>query len=213
MLGRLFGSQKSIDNAVQNVAHGLDALVFTKQEQADRHAAMIEKAGNLLLTWLDATQGQNLARRVLAFGIFGVWAVLYVSSATVAVVAVWMDNTAEWQNSAQIVGDYASQMDAPMMLIIGFYFAAPHLDKIIGPVLERWFGKKKSLEFSTTLRYSFGSSTYPPQPEPTAVPPRTISGLTNRPNSRTAFLVAASTTGGVYPRAHRSLQKSALSFL
>ena len=56
---------------------------------------------------------------------------MYVAAMVGSIIAVWVENTEGWHESAQIIGDYAEQMNGAMMLILAFYFAAPHMGSIV----------------------------------------------------------------------------------
>lgn len=140
-LGRLFGSPKAMDAAVDGISRGLDKLVYTKEEKAEARAADVSEARKMFLGWMDKTQGQNLARRVLAFMIAGTWLMQYFAMMSFNLAAVWSANPDRLSASADVIGGYADGMTGAMMLILGFYFAAPHIDKIIGPALARFGGR------------------------------------------------------------------------
>jgi hypothetical protein len=44
--------------------------------------------------------------------------------------------------SAMAIGERADSMTGAMMLILAFYFAAPHMDKIVGAALGKFGGNK-----------------------------------------------------------------------
>ena len=101
----------------------------------------------MLIKWMEGTQGQNLARRVLALAIAGVWLLQYVLMGIMASIAPWMSN---WETSEHLHASVealsagADQMTGAMMLLLGFYFAAPHLSSIITPAMEKFsLGNKK----------------------------------------------------------------------
>jgi len=50
------------------------------------------------------------------------------------------------QEASEITRAHADSMTGAVMLILSFYFAAPHLDKVVGPAMERFAnrGEKKS---------------------------------------------------------------------
>ena len=140
-LGRLFGSEKALDGLVTGAVKGLDALVYTEEERATAAADERAKAREMVLVWMQSTQGQNLGRRLLALIITAVWLLQYVTAMSVSVIAVWMVDPVPWQESAQIVGGYAERMNGAMMLILGFYFAAPHMGPIVETALSKFGGK------------------------------------------------------------------------
>ena len=65
-IGKIFGTDKAAAALIDNVSTGLDKLVYTGEEKAADHAASVTEARKMVIKWLAATSGQNLARRVLA---------------------------------------------------------------------------------------------------------------------------------------------------
>ena len=136
----MFGSEKALDGIVKGVTKGLDALVYTDEEKANDAAAARTEARGMVIKWMEATQGQNLARRLLAVMITFIWLFMYVAAMVGSIIAVWVENTEGWHESAQIIGDYAEQMNGAMMLILAFYFAAPHMGSIVKGALDKFGG-------------------------------------------------------------------------
>lgn len=148
-LGRLFGSDKALETAVTHVATGLDKLVYTKEERAEDAAKAVTEARSMLVEWFRNSQGQNLARRFLALMIAATWLGMYLLAAGLDIAIIWnapvtvdgqMIPDPRLTASADSIGDRATQMNGAMMLILGFYFAAPHLSQIVGGAMNR-FGK------------------------------------------------------------------------
>ena len=145
IIGRLFGSPAAIEGMVQGVTNGLDALIYTEEEKAGDRAKAITEARSMIVNWMDKTQGQNLSRRILAIIITLTWLIQYAIAAGLNIAVIWVESVemaAKIKESAAIVGNNADSMTGAMMLILAFYFAAPHMAAIVGPAMER-FGKKK----------------------------------------------------------------------
>lgn len=140
---KIFGSPDVVKEGLAMVRDAGDAIWYTDEEKAADAQRRAEQADRLLINWMESTKGQNLARRLLAVLITSVWLGMYIASFAVDVVAVWSTKAALWQSTSEAIGGYAEQMNGAMMLILGFYFAAPHLDKIAAGALER-FGNKKA---------------------------------------------------------------------
>ena len=126
-----------------------DAIWYTEEEKAGdamRRAAMADK---LLIDWMESSKGQNLARRLLAVMLAGIWASMFALGAIGDMVAPFLslhsdpEFMAAWRESSKAIGERTLQMNGAMMLILGFYFAAPHMDKIVGGAMERFKGKDK----------------------------------------------------------------------
>jgi len=143
LLSRIFGTEKALDAAIGGVTRGLDALVYTDEEKAEAAAEERQAARKMVVGWMERTQGQNLARRFIAMTVTGIWAVQYVAAMVIDVVAIWVIDK-RLTASAESIRDGGDSVTGAMMLVLGFYFAAPHLDKVVGGAMERFNGKKKS---------------------------------------------------------------------
>ena len=143
LLSRIFGTEKALDAAIGGVTRGLDALVYTDEEKAQAAAEERQAARKMVVGWMERTQGQNLARRFIAMTVTGIWAVQYVAAMVIDVVAIWVIDK-RLTASAESIRDGGDSVTGAMMLVLGFYFAAPHLDKVVGGAMERFNGKKKS---------------------------------------------------------------------
>ena len=143
IFSRIFGGQKASKALIDNVSKGLDALVYTEEEKAVDAAKSRTEARTMFIEWMKNTQGQNLARRLIALMITIVWLAQYLTMQVLGVTAVWLDDSKSEKmiESAKIIGGYASSMNGAMMLILGFYFAAPHMGKIAETALNKFGGK------------------------------------------------------------------------
>jgi len=92
--------------------------------------------------WMSTTKGQNIARRLLALIITSVWLLQYIASMALDLATVWVEDSIKITESSLIIGQRAESMNGAMMLILAFYFAAPHMSKIVGGALTK-FGDKK----------------------------------------------------------------------
>lgn len=141
--GRLFGSDESTNKVIDHVASGMDKLFYTAEEAASDKAQSITEGRQFLIQWLSNTQGQSLARRFIAISCTMVWLVMYCVSWIMAALSPWFTNySLRLVESSTIVADRAESMNGAMMLILGFYFAAPHLDKIVDTAMNKFSGKK-----------------------------------------------------------------------
>lgn len=132
VIGRMFGSDKAIEKGIETVANGLDKLVYTQEEKAEDHAKAVTEARTMLVGWMEASQGQRLARRVIALAITFTWLSMYLAQMGLAL--------ADKIDQADIVGKFADSMNGAVMLILAFYFAAPHIGDVIKPAMDK-FGK------------------------------------------------------------------------
>jgi len=138
--GRVFGSDKALEAAVNGVTNGLDALVYTDEEKAQAASGDRSEARSMVISWMQATQGQHLARRLIALSITGVWLFQYFISWACVFAAVFTPTqTALLLNqAATLTTEHADSMTGAVMLILSFYFAAPHMDKIVGAAMTRF---------------------------------------------------------------------------
>ena len=138
--GRLFGSEKALDAVVGGAVRGLDALVYTSEEKAQDAARATTEARQMVVAWMAATQGQNLSRRLIALSITGVWLSQIVASQLLNVASVWTSPATSLKliQSAKIMMAGSVAMGSAVMLILAFYFAAPHMGDIAKAVTGRF---------------------------------------------------------------------------
>ena len=141
--GRLFGSSHAVNAMVDGVTNGLDALVYTDEEKSLDAAKERSEARGMLVSWMAATQGQNLARRFIALVIAGIWVFQYLTVTLLSIISIWVGDPEGFERSAKVIGQNAEQMNAAMMLVLGFYFAAPHMGLIAKSALERFAHKSR----------------------------------------------------------------------
>jgi hypothetical protein len=146
LIGKIFGSEKAIEGAVKGISNSLDVLVYTDEEKANDAAQERQKARAMVIDWMQATSGQALARRLIACAITFIWLLQYLFGWAMVTGAVFSDPeiAARMKEASEITQAHADSMTGAVMLILSFYFAAPHLDKVVGPAMERFSkgGKK-----------------------------------------------------------------------
>lgn len=143
LLSKILGSDKAMVEGARAVRDGLDALVYTDEEKSAD--AMRERAAAraMVIKWMQATQGQNLARRLLALSITAVWLLDIVLGQIAGALAIFIDgSTGEQidQLGKFMVASALSMSDA-VMLILAFYFAAPHMSDIAKAVVGKYSSK------------------------------------------------------------------------
>lgn len=137
--GKIFGTDEAIKSAVGAVKDGLDALVYTDEEKAGDAAKERSEARSMLVGWMEATQGQNLARRLISLAITGVWLFQYVVAQVASSIAIFWDTKAAQLNElATLQLKSADDMGPAVMLILAFYFAAPHMGDFAKAVIGRF---------------------------------------------------------------------------
>jgi len=137
--GKMFGTDEAIKTTIGAVKDGLDALVYTEEEKSVDAAKERSEARSMLVGWMEATQGQNLARRVISLAITGVWLSQYVIAQIAASIAIfWLDKTAELNKLAEVNMQSADAMSGAVMLILAFYFAAPHMGDFAKAIIGKF---------------------------------------------------------------------------
>lgn len=140
--GKVFGTDEAIKGAVDAVKDGLDALVYTEEEKAVDAAKERSAARNMLVGWMEATQGQNLARRIISLAITWVWLFQYIVAQIAASVALfWTEKAKELQDLYNLNIKAADEMSGAVMLILAFYFAAPHMGEFAQAIVGRFKNK------------------------------------------------------------------------
>ena len=112
-LSWLFGGGKAAAKVVDGVISAADKLVFTDEEKAEFAA----KTREWFLRYLEATKPQNVARRLIAIVVSGMWAALVLTA--LAAKALGADDFAAY--ALKLLADV---VQTPFSLILGFYFAA-----------------------------------------------------------------------------------------
>ncbi|MEM9238255.1 MAG: hypothetical protein AAGB14_15900 [Verrucomicrobiota bacterium] len=143
LLGKLFGSDKAIDKVTNTASRLLDDAFYTKEEQAADRAKATTEARGLVIEWLKATTGSRLARRVIAISVTSVWLLTHVVGMILAIATAFVDTAtaAQLASAVDIIDNRSDGMTGAVMLILSFYFAAPHAGDIARAALER-FGNK-----------------------------------------------------------------------
>ena len=118
-LASLFGGGETTNKIVDGVLKGTDALFYTDEEKAVAN----QKVLDFKLEWMKATQGQNIARRIIAIVVTFMWMIIGVA----ILAAQALHHTAFAQFAAKFMIDVVT---TPFMIIIGFYFAAHMVGKL-----------------------------------------------------------------------------------
>lgn len=151
--GRLLGTEKSLSRVVGAGVDALDKIWYTSEEKADHQ----ERLGVMLIEWVKNTSGQNLARRIIALLIVAMWLFERSTALILNAVAVWMPSkpktiglltdvnyepgvSEKMIASAKYIATSADQMQGAVMLILAFYFAAPHMGGIVKGAIEKFKG-------------------------------------------------------------------------
>lgn len=135
--GRLFGTEKALEGIVNGVSSGIDKLVYTSEEKADDAAKERAEARGMVVRWLEATQGQNLARRTIALAITAIWLGDFVAMQICGCVAVFLRDPGTITALGRVFQEGMEYISSPVMLILAFYFAAPQMGDIARAVVAK----------------------------------------------------------------------------
>jgi len=142
-LGKLFGSDDALSKVVDTAKDLIDESFYTDQEEASDKAYAADKARGMVIDWVAASTGSRLARRLIAFSITGTWLAMYWLTALSAIASIWLEDKADQLKASGLILDAAADvMISPVMLILGFYFAAPYMGDLAAGALKR-FGEKR----------------------------------------------------------------------
>lgn len=144
IFGKIFGTDKAIEKSIDVISSSFDKLIYTKEEQSDDFAKSVSEARKMLIDWVASSQGHRLSRRVIALAITFTWLSGFIFSYICSVIAIWADKAEEWRETAQVIMQGTETMQNIVLIIIGFYFAAPHLSNIVKPAVNNLFKKDKT---------------------------------------------------------------------
>lgn len=141
-LGKLFGTDQAASSLIDQTFNLIDKSIYTKQEQGEALAAAESQARQMTIEWLQSTSGSRLARRVIAFSITGVWLFMFIAATFSSLIAIWVAEVAaeKLAQSTEILDGRIETMTPAVMLILGFYFAAPYMGDLAKGALQK-FGK------------------------------------------------------------------------
>lgn len=141
--GKLFGTDTAVEKTIDTVKHIVDESFYTDEEEAAERTKARTEGREFLIRWLESTTGSRLARRVIALTITFAWTFLFLMAGLLDVVGVWMtEEAARLNESASLIDTRAEQMNGAVMVILGFYFAAPHLGDIAKGAMQKFGGGK-----------------------------------------------------------------------
>jgi len=130
LLSALFPSAKAAGDVVKSATDLIDKAFYTDQEKADDARKMKEEAVNQYLKWLEATSGQNRARRAIALTITALWALTWLLSFITALATPWLSQAYHLQMTAttEALQAAGSDIGTPFMMVLAFYFSSRMLD-------------------------------------------------------------------------------------
>lgn len=140
LLGKIFGSEKATNTMIEGLYNGIDKLYYSDEEKAEDAANSRAEARKMIIAWMDTTKGQNLARRLIAFIITIMWVLITLIALTVSIYTIFADPaiTAQLKEVSKILDNFSERMTGAMMLILAFYFAAPHIGQVVGAAINKF---------------------------------------------------------------------------
>ena len=142
LFGKIFSSDSALEKGVDAAIKGVDAVFYTDEEKASDKKEILKEVGKQILEWMAASQGHRLARRVISVAITAVWLLMYVLAAVMNIAAVFVAGNQSLRDSADSLYDYAVSMNGAVMLILGFYFAAPYMGDLVKSAATKFRGGK-----------------------------------------------------------------------
>ena len=133
-LGAIFGSPKTLGKIVGGVTKGLDALKYTSEEKAHDEQKAIEKAREQVVDFMEATKGQNMARRMIALIIVSIWSLSHGAIGVMAIASVFIRDVelvGKIMEASKLIGEQIQDINTEVILILGFYFGAPHVGEAV----------------------------------------------------------------------------------
>ena len=122
ILSNIFGTSDNASKIVDGAISGIDKAFFTDEERAENGAKIAE----WYLRYLEASQPQNLARRLIAICVVSLWIALVVFS-----VAIYRIDEGWSLYAFDTMTDVVLN---PFLMVMGFYYAAH--------VVRAWQGEK-----------------------------------------------------------------------
>ena len=140
LLGRILGAPESLNSTVLAVTDALDK--FEYQTESEERTKAITDGRGMVIDWMRTTQGQNLSRRIIALLVTVLWLSMFLIRILLFIVGVWYQSV-NITTLSEVIGENISEMTSAVMLILGFYFAAPHIAPIMKGVKSNIQTKNK----------------------------------------------------------------------
>ena len=151
ILKTAFSAPANVSKLVDGAVRGLDALKYTAEEKAHDSAKLLQmqadirlRAQEQVVAWMKATAPQATTRRMLAKLVAGLWCAAFSLPIIFNVAAVWMTERADQlRESARLITSQADGVDQYMLLVIGYYLAAPHVSGVFDTIVAAKRGRRK----------------------------------------------------------------------
>lgn len=116
---KLFGAPEIIEKGVDAVVAAGDALVFTEEEQSRANQKILD----FTLRYVTATNGQNIARRLIAIMVVGVWTLFALGAFVLSVWAGFSTAMGPGQALDELIAVMEALVSDPVSIVLAFYFA------------------------------------------------------------------------------------------
>lgn len=140
IFGKLFGGEEAAKSVVKTSLQLIDDAFYTKAEKESDHLKERIQVAKSVQTWLENSGGPNLARRVIAIGIFAMWFSMLLASMVIHIASIFVDDAVTRAVMDEVSDDtrgFAADISIEMMLVLGYYFAAPQVDKFAAPLVQK----------------------------------------------------------------------------
>jgi hypothetical protein len=141
MIGRLFGSQKAGEAIIDGVSNGVDKMFYTDEEKAEDAAKARTEGMQVYMKWLESTSGSRLARRIIALLVTGIWALEHLSSVTLGVVGVFVENADKFIEASEMLATHAQENNTLVGVVLLFYFGGPAAVDGVKGLVQKWVNK------------------------------------------------------------------------
>ena len=153
-LGAILGSPKTLTEVVAaakaaiislHYQPSLDSRVTVEQRLGFelKLAEIAHQAQSQVVDYMEAAQGHRICRRVLAISIAAFYMLVGMTAVVLSASSPWFSEETgiRMLESAKVVVLAVDGVDQYLLLIIGFYFAAPHLSSAFRMIVDRRMAK------------------------------------------------------------------------
>lgn len=138
IFGKLFGTDSAVEKTIDTAGGLLDKAFYTDQEKAADRSEARREVQAMVIRWMEATTGSRLARRILAIAITFTWLSLFLTATIISVAAIFVTEGARLIQASELLDTRSETMTPAVMLILGFYFAAPYMGDLAKGALEKF---------------------------------------------------------------------------
>jgi hypothetical protein len=151
IVSKLFGSSKSGEKLIEGAMSGIDKIWYTDEEKADDIQAAKRNVMTVYTKWLESTSSSRIARRVLAIGVFSMWALEHTTALGFRAASTFTNDTgvitaAKFQEVALMLSNSADEMQPLVAFVFAFYFGGPVLVDASAGLLKTWASPKNKGE-------------------------------------------------------------------